>query len=126
MNSFRLNMVCATSFQTAWLFRTPSAGTRCSRGEPGDRPLEGVALAPIGRTAEGDPEQVIDPGGGRGVGPRHEARGPDVGLAVHERVVEQGQGLRGDVRHVAAALRHLAAGEVEGAEEPRRLPSGCS
>ena len=58
------------------------------RGEPLDRPLEGVTLTTVGRTAEGDPEEVIDPGGGRGVGPRHEARGPEVGLAVDENVGE--------------------------------------
>ena len=53
--------------------------------------------------------------------PRDQPAGPDVGLSEHERVVQQRQGLGGHVRHVAPALRHLAAGEIERAEELRRL-----
>ena len=39
----------------------------------------------------------------------------------HERIVEQRQRLGGHVGHVAAALRHLAAGDVERAEKLGRL-----
>ena len=55
---------------------------------------------------------MIDPLGGRSIAAGRQSLGPDAGLVQHERIVEQGQRLGGDVGHVAAALHDAALGKL--------------